>query len=157
MKEFLPWWIHRAPHAGTSDFYHAWAAQVIQVQNIFSLPYTICLQGPATQAGSRAGSPVSECVSTGRAMSTDLFVLYNELKCYLVKQILRRFIRLPKPAYIFALLIFTLVIFNQYSTYRFARPNGIRSVCYFNKWRCRNQSGFGMLRYLGLSCRIQEC
>ncbi len=47
--------------------------------------------------------------------------------------------------------------YYYYSTYRFARQNGIWSVCYFKKCRCRNQSGIGMLRYPGLSCRMQEC
>ncbi len=67
MKGVLPWLVRRARRAGTRDCYPALAALVSPVQNIF-LPYTtvfqsMCPYRPATWAGSRAGPPVSECVS----------------------------------------------------------------------------------------------
>jgi hypothetical protein len=58
-------------HDCTRDFCPALAALVGPVQNIFSLPYTTCISihcphHPASLTGSRAGSPVSYCVSLVR-------------------------------------------------------------------------------------------
>ncbi len=55
----VPRWARRA---GTRDFYPAFAALVNPVQNIFAQPYTISIYvHPCLD--SRAGPPVSECVS----------------------------------------------------------------------------------------------
>jgi hypothetical protein len=51
-------WLVRSG-AGTRDFYHALAALVSPVQKNFSSPHAIQIY----VAGSRAGPPVSECVS----------------------------------------------------------------------------------------------
>jgi hypothetical protein len=67
MKEVLPWLVRWAHRAGTRDFYPALAAPVSPVQNIIfpqrTLFQFICLNGPATWAGSHAEPPVSEFVS----------------------------------------------------------------------------------------------
>ncbi len=55
-----------ARRAGTRHFYPALAAMVRPVQNIFSSPYTIFIYvspSPRNLAGSRAGPPISDCVS----------------------------------------------------------------------------------------------
>jgi hypothetical protein len=57
-----------ARRAGTRDFYPALAALVSPVQNIFFLTVHCCISiyvssSPSKLAGSRAGPPVSECVS----------------------------------------------------------------------------------------------
>jgi len=57
IKGVLPWLVRSG--AGTRDFYRALAALVSPVQKIFSSPHAIQIY----VAGSRAGPPVSECVS----------------------------------------------------------------------------------------------
>jgi hypothetical protein len=67
MKGVIPWLIRWARRAGTIDFYPALAALVSPVKNIFFSHRTLlqfkCPHRPATLASSRAGPPVSECVS----------------------------------------------------------------------------------------------
>jgi hypothetical protein len=66
MKEVLPWLVLWSRRAGTRDFYPALAAQVSQYKIFFphrTLFKFMCPHRPATLAGSRAGPPVSECVS----------------------------------------------------------------------------------------------
>jgi hypothetical protein len=60
MKGVLPWLVCWACRAGTKDFYPTLAALVSPAQNLFLF---FCPHRPATWAGSRAGPPVSECVS----------------------------------------------------------------------------------------------
>jgi hypothetical protein len=69
MKGILPWLVPWAHHAGTVQeiFYPALDALVSSVQKCFpqrTLFQFICAHRPGTWAGSRAGPPVSECVST---------------------------------------------------------------------------------------------
>jgi hypothetical protein len=71
MKGVLSWLIRWARRAGTRDFYPPLAALGSSEQKFFfSSPYTISIdvyppaQQPAWE-GSRAGPPVSECMSPG--------------------------------------------------------------------------------------------
>jgi hypothetical protein len=67
MKRVLPWLVRWACRAGTIDFYHALAALVGPVHyffhNIYYLNSFVPIAQQAGQAGSRAGSSVSEYVS----------------------------------------------------------------------------------------------
>ncbi len=65
MKGVPPWMVRWARRVCTRDFYPALAALVSPVQNIFFFTthfFTSCVpiaQQPVSQAGSRAGPPVS--------------------------------------------------------------------------------------------------
>jgi hypothetical protein len=67
------WLVQWARRASKGDFYPALAALVNPVQKIFSLTgnyiLTYVFQRPAAWTGSRAGPPVSECVSLIDIMS----------------------------------------------------------------------------------------
>jgi hypothetical protein len=62
MEGVLPWFLRWSRRAGTRDFYLAFASLVNLVQNIFPQPYTISIYAQPC-LDSRAGPPVSECVS----------------------------------------------------------------------------------------------
>jgi hypothetical protein len=76
MKGVLPWLVRWARHAGTRDFYPGLAALVSPITKYFFPHHTLfqfmCTHRPATWAGSRAGPPVSECVSPGTTITAKL-------------------------------------------------------------------------------------
>jgi hypothetical protein len=66
IKRVLPWLVRWACRAGTRDFSPALAALESPVQNTFSHAvhyFNPLTHRPASRAGSRAGSPVSQYVS----------------------------------------------------------------------------------------------
>jgi hypothetical protein len=99
MKGVLPWLVDWACRAGTRDFCSALAAQVGPVQNIFFLtvhyftstkyffPHRtlfqfFCPRRPASWAGSRAESPVSQylCVSGDNKQNNSFVGLSNHVR-----------------------------------------------------------------------------
>ncbi len=78
--------VRLARHASTKDFFPALAALASSVQNIFfSSLYTIfnlCVpMRPATWAGSRAGPPVSECVSPATIVPVYVIFILHSCLC----------------------------------------------------------------------------
>jgi hypothetical protein len=83
MKWVLSWLVRWACRADTRDFCSALVALVGLVQNIFFLTINYFNFCSASWAGSRAGSPVSLCVSLV-AHNLDFSLPWRHLACLLV-------------------------------------------------------------------------
>jgi hypothetical protein len=102
LKEYK-WLVRLARHASTKDFFPALAALASSVQNIFFLAvhyFDLCVSiRPATWVGSRAGSPVSECVCPAAIVPVSVnFILISCLSApFLVLNMVSIFVHKLRP------------------------------------------------------------